>query len=164
MGVDRALSAATAPRLDIRWVRWAAIRDSILPLWQQHNAEIAAPADQSEFDPDWDKFDAMATLNQDHWVVATNQGELVGYVFVIVTTHLHRKSTLSGFWDLYWLRPDMRKGLNGLRLLKKAERSLWARGVVKQYAGTKFWMDVGPLFERMGWEETERLFTKRAVK
>jgi hypothetical protein len=33
-------------------------------------------------------------------------------------------------------------------------------GVASSPAGTKLWKDVSKLFERMGWQETERPFTK----
>lgn len=139
---------------------WWAIRPEIMPLWKLHNAEIASPGDQGLFDPDWQKFDDTARADKDHWITARRGGELVGYVFAIVDTHMHRRGTLSAFYDLYWLKPSCRRGLAGYRLLAEAERTLWERGVRKQYLGTKAWKDMSRIFERMGWTETERLFTK----
>ena len=147
------------PRLELRWTRWESLRPDILPLWQQHNAEIASSGDQALFDPDWELFDEMAERDLDHWIEARIDGELVGYVFCIVKGHLHRKSTLSGFWDLYWLKPEHRRGWNGYRLIRAGRDSLWARGVRKQYVGTKMWKDIGPILERLGFQETERLYT-----
>ena len=148
-----------AGRLDIRWVPWAELRSEIGPLWLEHNAEIASPSDQPLLNPDWDYYDGLAEFGKDHWVAARVDGELVGYVGCIVTSHPHRKSTLSGFWDLYWLKPAWRRGWNGYKLIRAGRDSLWARGVRKQYIGTKMWKDIGPILERLGFSEAERLYT-----
>jgi hypothetical protein len=34
------------------------------------------------------------------------------------------------------------------------------RGVKKIFTGTKLSLDMGPIFERLGWTEAERLFCK----
>ena len=139
---------------------WSNLRPIIMPLWERHNLEVASLSDQKLFAPDWDKFDNLAATGNDHWVSARDGGALVGYAFALVSTHLHRKNTLCAFWDLYYLVPELRVGMNGYNLLKFFESSLWQRGVRKQYTGTKKWMDVGSIFERRGWTEVERLFTK----
>ena len=154
-----ALDGYVTDRMTFRWVHWQSLRNEIGPLWLEHNFEIAAKGDQPLFDPDWELFDEMAEREVDHWVEARIGGCLVGYVFCIVKGHLHRKSTLSGFWDLYWMKPELRKGWNGYRLIKAGRDSLWARGVRKQYIGTKMWKDIGPILERLGFHETERLYT-----
>lgn len=151
---------AAPSRVDFRWVRWEEIRGHIGLLWVEHNLEIASPGDQVLFAPDWDRFDALAAAGEDHWIVARCDGQLVGYVFCIVKEHLHRMNTLSGFWDLYWLKPEFRKGWNGYRLIKAGRDSLWSRGVRKQYIGTKMWKDIGPILERLGFQEAERLYTQ----
>lgn len=150
--------------LAVQWEPWASVRPDIAPLWELHNAEIAAKEDQDELAPDWAEFDRIAALDKDHWVTVRDNGRLVGYVFAIVTTHRHRCHTLSALWDLYWLHPNYRKRSYrhlplGTFMLRAARDSLVSRGVVKQYAGTKMWKDVGVLFERDGWVETERLYT-----
>lgn len=154
-----ALDGYVTDRLSFRWESWNDLRGRIGPLWLQHNAEIASPGDQPLFDPDWELFDEMAARNCDHWIAAYADQQLVGYVFCIVKGHLHRKSTLSGFWDLYWLQPQWRRRWNGYQLIKAGRDSLWARGVRKQYIGTKMWKDIGPILRRLGFVETERLFT-----
>lgn len=150
--------------LVIRWEPWSSVKPDVGPLWLLHNEEIAAKEDREELAPDWAEFDRIADLDKDHWVTVRDNGQLVGYVFAIVTPHRHRCNTLSALWDLYWLKPEYRKkSFNrrplGVAMLRTARDSLVARGVIKQYAGTKVWKDVGVLFERDGWVETERLYT-----
>lgn len=139
---------------------WATVRGEIGPLWRRHYAEIAADQQRIALDPDFARYSASAANGSLHIVVAREAGQMVGYVFAFVETHLHYRSTLCGFYDIYWLAPEARKGSAGVKLLKEAERTLKARGVKKIFTGTKLWKDVGRIFERHGWNETERLYSK----
>lgn len=132
-----------------------------MPVWEQHNAEIAAPGDRALLAPDWAKFDNIADNGEAHWVTVRHFGNIVGYAFVIVSTHLHRKNTLCGFFDLYWLNKDYRKGTGaGKRLIRTVEETLKARGVVRSFIGTKVWYNIGPLLERMGYSHVEELYAR----
>lgn len=146
-------------RIEFKWSFWKEVRDEVAPLWEAHNQEIASPGDRKLYAPDWVRFDEMAAAGKDHWVAARLGEQLVGYVFCIVTEHLHRMNTLSGFWDLYYLKPEHRHGWNGYKLIRAGRDSLWTRGVRKQYIGTKMWKDIGPILERLGFSEAERLYT-----
>ncbi len=138
---------------------WLRIRGTIWELWVRHNEEIASKGDRPLFDPDLGKFDDYAMANKAHWYVARENGKIIGYVFAIVDTHLHRRRQLCAFWDLYFLDKVYRKGWVGYKLLRGADRSLRARGVMKQYAGTKVWKDAGVIFRRMGWSKAEDQYT-----
>lgn len=151
-------------RLSFAVEDWWAVRDEITPVWEQHNLAIAAPDDQNHLSPDWSKFQDLALRNQSQWVTVRHFGKIVGYSFVIVTTHLHRKTKLCGFYDLYWLHPDYRKGTRaGINLIKFTDQALRERGVTKIYIGTKFWHDIGPLLKRMGYEPAETIYTKAVI-
>lgn len=139
---------------------WPDAAAEIMPLWDAHNAEVAAKDDKARLAPDLDRYMALHLAGKLHIVVAREAGAVIGYLFAAVETHLHRRNTLCAFYDLYYVKPEHRRGWTGIHLFKEAERSLKARGVVKLHTGTKLWKDVGRLFERMGWDETERLFTK----
>jgi hypothetical protein len=139
---------------------WAAIRGEVSALWQQHYDEIAEDKDLVPLDPDWDKYDALANLGKLVIVTARRERELVGYVFSVVDTHLHYKSTLFSMSDIYWLDRAHRGGRTALRLFQAAERVLAGRGVVKMLSNTKLAHDQGRLFGAMGWREAERLFVK----
>jgi GNAT superfamily N-acetyltransferase len=140
--------------------QWPQAAPEIMPLWAAHNSEIAAEHDKPLLDPDLGRYMALHRAGKLHVVVAREAGKVIGYLFAAVETHLHRRTTLCAFYDLYYVRPEHRRGWTGIHLFKEAERTLRARGVKRLNTGTKLWKDVGKLFERMGWQETERLFTK----
>ena len=130
-------------------------------MWLDHWRAIAMDQDTIPLDVDWDRYAALDASGNLHIVTGRDDEQrLRAYALGIVTGHLHYKSTLHCQYDVYWLDPAYRRGLEGYRLFQMMERTLQARGVKKLLAGCKVSLDVGPLFERMQWRETERTFTK----
>ncbi len=140
---------------------WSALRPIIFPFWARHYLEIARDQDAVPLDPDWGRYEALDAGGSLLIVAARNEtGELKGYLFAIISTHLHYRSTLCAFFDLYWLEPDVRKGWNGVRLFRETERILKQLGVRKVFGQTKTHKDVGLIFRRLGWSEAEIAYTK----
>jgi len=139
---------------------WFEVRHEMEPLWFRHWDEVAVNKDAIPLDPDFDSYDFMARNGMLHIVVARKEGEVIGYHFTIVKPHLHYKTSLSGLTDIYYISPEFRSGRTPLRLFQFVEKTLKARGVQKLFTGTKKSLDAGPLFEFMGWTETERLYIK----
>jgi hypothetical protein len=139
---------------------WFAVRAEMAPLWFQHWEEVAMNRDKIKLDPDFAAYDFLATSGQLHIVVARKEGEVIGYHFTMVRPHLHYRTSLSGITDIYYIAPAHRAGRTPLRFFEFVEKTLKERGVQKLFTGTKLSLDAGPLFEKMGWTETERLYTK----
>lgn len=139
---------------------WFAVKDEMAHLWPQHWAEVAVNRDLIELDPDFDTYALYARGGMLHIVVARKAGMIVGYHFSVVRPHLHYKRSLSSFTDIYYIAPEYRTGRTPLRLFQFVEKTLKARGVQKAFTGTKLSLDAGPLFEKMGWAQTERLYIK----
>lgn len=129
-------------------------------LWPAHWEEVAINRDSIKLAPDYQSYEAFADAGALHIVTAREAGKIVGYLINIVRPHLHYKNDLHGFADVYYIQPEHRQGWAGVKLFKYAEKTLEARGVKKLFMGTKLHLDMSRLFERMGWHETERLFTK----
>lgn len=146
--------------IECREVQWPDIRGAILPLWERHWREIGKDHEVIPLDPDWEAYDRMYERGGLFVVGAFEGDNLVGYVFAMVMGHLHYKRTLCGFYDLYWLAPEHRKGMAGVRLFKAAEAVMTDLGCVKIFAPTKLWHDVGRLFSRMGWKPIETTYAK----
>ena len=129
-------------------------------LWPLHWDEVAMNKDTIPLDPDYPTYAALANSGALHLLVARCEGKMIGYHVSIVKGHLHYRHSLSAFTDMYFIHPEHRKGMVGVRLFKEAEKTLKARGVEKMFTGTKLSLDMGRIFERLGWKETERLYTK----
>jgi GNAT superfamily N-acetyltransferase len=129
-------------------------------LWPAHWQEVAIDHETIKLAPDYKQYEAFADSGALHIVTAREAGKIVGYHISIVRPHLHYKNDLHGFTDVYYISPAFRQGWVGVKLFKYVEKTLKARGVKKIFSGTKLHLDMGPIFERMGWRETERLFSK----
>ena len=141
---------------------WRDAEAEILACGPRHWAEITADLD-IPLDVDTDTFRWLEDVGQLHVTTVRDAGTLIGYSVVIVRTHLHYKTLLCGYFDLYWLEPKARLGFAwiGLKMFREVERALKARGVQKMFAGTKVAHDASVTFARLGWTEIERLWLKR---
>ena len=118
--------------------------------------------DKSKIDlqPDWDVYDVLYSNDRMHVTTARNGSELVGYAIFILTQALHYKQLSVADGDVFWLDPAHRKGMTGVKLLKKSEEFLKSKGVQKIFNKVKLHKDVGKVFERLGYTPIERVFAK----
>lgn len=129
-------------------------------LIEAHWSEIAIDRDKIPLDVDVDQYFAMDDANRLHVLTVRDNSRLIGYHIAIVSGMLHYKSTLHAITDVYFILPEYRKGTVGLRMFKEFEQRMRNVGVQKLFTGTKRHKDMGQLFEYLGYDETERLFTK----
>lgn len=129
-------------------------------LWDLHWQEIALDRQKVKLEPDVQTFEVLESLGQLVIVTVRDDGKLVGYHVSLVRPHLHYKSSLTAYVDMYFLHPDYRGGMAGYKMFKFVEGYLRSLGVERIYSGTKLHKDMGKLFERLGYNETERLFVK----
>lgn len=139
---------------------WQDYKREAAVLWPLHWDEIAMDKDAIKLSVDYAQYDQIDASGSLHVVVARSEGRIVGYHLSIIRPHLHYSQSLSAFTDIYFIVPEFRKGRTGINLMKFTEKSLKARGVQKMFTGTKLHLDMGRLFEHLGWTETERLYTK----
>ena len=136
------------------------VLDDMAPLWDLHWEEIALDRQKVPLNPDVDTFRTLEDAGLLLIVTARDEGNLIGYHVSIVRPHLHYKHSLTAYADMYFMHPHYRQGMTGVRLFKFVEQVLRDMGVDRIYQGTKLHKDMGRLFERLGYKETERLFVK----
>lgn len=129
-------------------------------LWKEHYDEIAVMKDKIAMNPNIAFYQEMENSGILHLLTVRDEGEMIGYHISFVRPHPHYADMLCGFVDAYFLTPSKRKGMIGVKMIKKAEESLKARGVRKLFTGTKNSKDMSKIFEYLGWHLTEQLFTK----
>lgn len=137
---------------------WHSCKDEMSVLWPLHWEEVANDKDKIKLDVWFEAYDDMS--DQLHIVTARVDGKIVGYHWSIVRPHLHYKKSLTAYTDIYFLLPEFRRGMNGVNLFKFVEESLKAIGVQKMYTASKIKLDMSKIFERLGWLEAERVYTK----
>jgi GNAT superfamily N-acetyltransferase len=130
-------------------------------LWMVHWEEIALDKDKIALEPDVDTFYALEHAGALQIVVARDEAEqVVGYHVSVVRRHLHYRSSLTAYVDMYFVHPEHRRGRAGIKLFLFAEQALRERGVQRIYTGTKLHKDVGRLLDFIGHKEIERLYVK----
>lgn len=140
--------------------RWREVKAELAPLLERHWREVALNHDAVPLDIAHDRYDALDDAGVMHVVTARREATLIGYHIALVTPHLHYNSTLHGITDVYWVAPECRHGVTGLRLFQAVEREFKALGVRKLITATKLHLDQGALFEHMGYTPIERVYTK----
>lgn len=129
------------------------------PLLALHWREVAIHQDAIPLDPDVDAYRAMQDAGQLCSIIARHEGRIVGYYVSIVRPHLHYRTTLHAFTDVYYLLPEYRDGTGaGIRMIKEAMKVWKQRGVKKAFTATKTHLDMSKVLVRLGWERTENTF------
>jgi len=140
--------------------RWRDIKSEMLPMLVEHWKEVALNHADVPLDIDEERYDGLDAVGALHILTVRRAGKLIGYHVAIVSGHLHYKSTLHGITDVYYIAPEHRHGITGMRMFQAVESELKKLGVRKLFTATKLHMDQGPLFERLGYRPVERLYAK----
>ena len=134
--------------------------DEIKPLLEDHWEEIALHKDTIKLNPDYKRYQEMFKNGSMKIVTARDDGKLVGYCILMLYHHIHYKDQFMAMDDIFFIAKDYRKGLTGVKLFIKTEEIMKQYGVTKLSMNVKVHQDVGTIFERLGYKETERMFTK----
>ena len=146
---------------------YSAISEEIRPLLRRHWEAIANDKEAVPLDVDEEKYRALdsagllviITARVDELMV---DGRLVGYIAAILSPHLHYRSTLFATFDVFWMEPEFRSGLNGVGLFTRMLLQLKAAGVVKVVGQSKVGggRDVSAIYRALGFEQAEILYTR----
>tara|TARA_R100000781_G_C4077516_1_gene126599 strand:- start:48 stop:497 length:450 start_codon:yes stop_codon:yes gene_type:complete len=133
------------------------------PLLCEHWEHIALDKDTVKLNPDWDAYRFMQDHDNLHITTARQGKELVGYVVYIISRSLHFADETFADGHLFWLSPQHRRGIAGLKMFKHAEAALRDKGVTKVITKVTLHFDVGKIFERLGYQPIERVYAKGLV-
>lgn len=143
---------------------WSHARAEIEILLPLHWREIALDQDVIPLDMDWAAYAELERQGILHVVtVRTPSGMLVGYFISFVRMHIHYRTSLTAFEDMFFLLPSWRRGWTGVRFFAFVERAWRARGVERAAISYKLHFRaglVGRLLEYLGWQATEKMYTK----
>jgi GNAT superfamily N-acetyltransferase len=131
----------------------------LAPLLPIHYEELCVTKDY-ELEPDYAAYDNLYKAGCLRAVTCRSDGELIGYIIFIVQPHLHYRSCITAFEDLYYVKKEYRKGRTGIKLFQYAEQVLKAGGINRIIMHTKIHQDHSRLFEYLGYKNTDKLFTK----
>lgn len=133
--------------------------EEMKPLFPMHWEELALNRDRVPLDPQYDIYLRRDAMGEVLFVTLRELGELVGYFVGFVAPGLHYRTCLTLTMDIFYVRPDKR-GRCGVKLFRAVEAEAKRRGVQRMFVGSKCHADASWLFQRLGYEEVERYYSK----
>lgn len=127
----------------------------VMPLLPRHYEELALNKDKVPLDPQYDDYLRRDAAGQVLCITLRTAGELVGYFIGFVAPGLHYQTCLTLTLDIFWLAPEHRGRMGGVKLFKAVEAEAGRRGVQRMFVGSKCHLDASWLFERLGYERVE---------
>ena len=132
----------------------------MVPLLERHWDEVALKDAFGPVDVNEDAYRQIEEAGCLHVTTARESGRLVGYAVYFIVPNLHYRTRLVAEADVFFLLPEYRQGLAGLRLMQAADRALVERGVDIIISKVKTAHDCGRLFERMGYRLAEKNYMR----
>jgi GNAT superfamily N-acetyltransferase len=126
----------------------------LFPLYWEELGDKTLP-----LEPNYQSYAILADLGALHLVTARSDGVLVGFHLSIIQPSLHYKSVLTCYTDIFYLKPEYRRGMNGYKMLKFACDSVRLLGVRKMMMGARS-LDLGPVMIRLGFKVAEQIYEK----
>lgn len=130
-------------------------------LLRMHWHEVAPYKEINRLNPDMDNYLGMENAGRLCLITARSNGELVGYIMLLIYPHPHYKHVINATDDLHFLHMDYRNGFTFMRMLAFAEQEMANRGVQIMALRTKVDRDHGALFVRLGYKAQDVTYTKR---
>lgn len=138
-----------------------AVYDELKPLLAEHYAEISTHVHHGvPLEPLLPVYYAREADGSLVVFVGRQEGQIVAYLWCFIAPALHYGSCLTCSPDIFYVRPDMRKGRAGLQMFRFVEAELRRRGVKRWAVGTKLAHDASALFRRLNFEPVEMTFEK----
>lgn len=156
-------SMESLPGPEMGWERFHQIAHELPPLFMEHWKE--ASLEKDPLDPDWDRYyqwDVQGVLRI--LTVRIPSSQLVGYLFLLVSTHLDHKTIQYAQAEKFWLDPIYRQGWTGVKLFKEAIQACTTWGVKELAVPVELHMMDGrleKLLKRLGFRPVETIHARR---
>ena len=131
--------------------------EEIQKLFENHYKELSVTK-QYKLNPDYDVY--LQNAGRIRVVLCKDNNLIIGYIVFFVAPHLHYKDCLMAVEDIYYLKPEYRKGTVGIKMFKYAEKYLKSLGINLIKYSTKTHLDNTKLFEYLGCKFIEKVFIK----
>lgn len=133
----------------------------LLPLLEKHYGEISTHKDHGvPLDPLVEVYEARERDGSLMMVIGREAGEIVAYFVCFIAPGLHYRSCLTCTPDIFFVKPEKRTGMTGMRMFRFVEKELRRRGVKRWAVGSKVAHDASALFRFLDFEPVETTYEK----
>lgn len=133
--------------------------EEVKPILQRHWEELALNKESVPLDPQYEVYLERDKRGEILLIVGRDQGRIVAYFIGFIAPGLHYRRCLTLTMDIFYVVPESR-GKAGIALFRAVEDEAGRRGVKRLFMGSKMHKDSAALFERLGYTEVERYFSK----
>lgn len=128
-------------------------------LLNEHYKEVSLLTEY-KLKPDWNIYLNLDRQGKVKVVLCEDNDKIIGYIVFFITQHLHYVDCLVASEDIYYLKPEYRKGRIGIKMFKFAEEYLKSININMIKYSTKTHLDNSKLFEYLQYSLTEKVYTK----
>ena len=141
--------------------RFSDVYIELLPLLHEHYGEISTHKDHGvPLDPMVEVYRSREADGSLMMVIGREEGAIVAYMVCFVAPGLHYRSCLTCSPDIFFVAPEKRNGMAGMRMFRFVEKELKRRGVKRWSVGSKVQHDASGLFRYLGFEPVETTYEK----
>lgn len=133
--------------------------DEVLTLLDAHYQELSVTK-HYKLNPCFEIYKANEKNGKCRVILCKDDDVIVGYIVFFIDINLHYQDCLLATEDIYYLKPEYRKGRTGIKMFKFAEEYLKSLGVNMIKYATKVHSDNSALFEYLEYALTEKVYIK----
>ena len=140
------------------------IYDELLPIFHEHWQVLGPYKDRMPLAPDRELYGYLESTGALLMLTARQNGELLGYIIIVVKRGLHYSTTLQAITDIPYVKQSVRGRGVGVRLFLAAQEELKARKVGPWFASLKIGSPLEPSMHRLltwiGMTPSDRQYSK----
>jgi predicted GNAT family acetyltransferase len=138
--------------------------DEFVPVFYEHWQVLGPYKDKMPLAPDKDLYGYLESTGALLTLTARHEGELLGYIIIVVKKGLHYSTTLQAITDVPYVKNSLRGRGVGVRLFLAAQEELKARGVGPWFASLKIGSPLEPSMHKLltwlGMKPSDRQYSK----
>ncbi|KWA35803.1 hypothetical protein QZM15_16190 [Burkholderia sp. AU44665] len=141
--------------------RFSDVYGELKPLLEEHYGEISTHIHHGiALEPQEEVYRAREADGSLMMVIGREAGEIVAYFVCFIAPGLHYRSCLTCSPDIFYVAPERRTELAGIRMFRFVEKELKRRGVKRWAVGSKVQHDASALFKFLKFEPVETTYEK----
>lgn len=129
-------------------------------LYPAHYEALALNKDKVPLDPAYEVYFQKDSVGEILCATLRDAGHMVGYFVGFVGPSLHYRTCLTLQMDIFWVSPEARGYMAGVKLFRCVELEAKRRGVQRVFYGSKEHADASALFKRLGCDKVETYYMK----
>jgi hypothetical protein len=140
---------------------FSSVYAELLPLLDEHYGEISTHNDHGiALEPMVSVYRARELDGSLMMVIGREAGQIVAYFVCFIAPGLHYSSCLTCSPDIFYVAPERRTSIAGIRMFRFVEKELRRRGVKRWAVGSKLAHDASALFRFLDFEPVETTYEK----